>query len=148
MKRSGGIIVTLSDRTNECVFCSVEPDLIILQNSLAFAMFDGIPVSQGHSLIIPRRHVADYSDLTANEILAIHQILAEVRPLIQERFSPDGFNIGVNIGFTGGQTIMHVHVHLIPRYKGDVSDPVGGVRNVIPGKGNYIRSSKWKQIHA
>ena len=111
-------------------------------------MFDGIPVSQGHSLIIPRRHVADYSDLTENEILAIHQILAEVRPLIQERFSPDGFNIGVNIGFTGGQTIMHVHVHLIPRYKGDVSDPVGGVRNVIPGKGNYIRSSKWKQIHA
>ena len=92
--------------------------------------------------------MADYSDLTANEILAIHQLLAEVRPLIQERFSPDGFNIGVNIGFIGGQTIMHVHVHLIPRYKGDVNDPAGGVRNVIPGKGNYLRSSKWKQIHA
>ena len=65
----------------------------------------------------------------------------EVCPLIQERFSPDGFNIGVNIGFTAGQTIMHVHVHLIPRYKGDVSDPVGGVRNVIPGKGNYLRKA-------
>lgn len=104
-------------------------------------MFDGFPVSQGHSLIIPRRHVADYSDLTANEILAIHQILAEVRSLIQKRFSPDGFNVGVNIGFTAGQTITHVHVHLIPRYKGDVSDPVGGVRNVIPGKGNYLRKA-------
>jgi len=141
MKRSGDIIMTLFDRTNECPFCSVEPDLIILQNNLAFAMFDGFPVSQGHSLIIPRRHVADYSDLTANEILAIHQILAEVRSLIQKRFSPDGFNVGVNIGFTAGQTIMHVHVHLIPRYKGDVSDPVGGVRNVIPGKGNYLRKA-------
>ena len=80
--------MTLSDCTNECLFCSVEPDLIIVQNSLAFAIFDGFPVSQGHSLIIPRRHVADYSDLTAKEILAIHQILAEVRSLIQKRFPP------------------------------------------------------------
>jgi len=85
------------DHSNECLFCSVEPDLIILQNSLAFVMFDEFPVSQGHSLIIPRRHVADYSDLTANEIQAIHQILAEARPLIQERFSPDGFNIDLVI---------------------------------------------------
>ena len=133
--------MTLFDRTDKCLFCSVEPELIILQNSLAFAIFDGFPVSKGHSLIIPHRHVADYSDLTAKEIPAIHQILADVRSLVQKRFSPDGFNVGVNIGFTAGQTIMHAHIHLIPRYKGDVSDPIGGVRNVIPGKGNYIRKA-------
>jgi diadenosine tetraphosphate (Ap4A) HIT family hydrolase len=110
---------------------------IVFRNGLAFAVEDAFPVSPGHMLIIPRRHLADVFDLTPGEWVAIQELLRMSRGHITVHRRPDGFNVGVNVGPAAGQTIPHVHVHLIPRFTGDVTDPIGGVRNVIPGKGRY-----------
>lgn len=128
-----------SERQSGCVFCEVGKKKILSRNNLASAFNDAFPVSKGHTLIVPLRHVANYFDLTQPEINAIHQLISELRPkLMKEDKTIEGFNIGVNSGVVAGQTIEHCHLHLIPRRKGDVTDPVGGVRNVIPGKGNYL----------
>ena len=122
----------------ECIFCNLDPNReIIAQNDLALAFFDAFPVNPGHALIIPKRHVADYFALTADEVAAMQALLREVKAIVEKRFNPDGYNIGVNVNAAAGQSVFHVHMHLIPRYKGDVENPKGGVRGVIPSKQKY-----------
>jgi len=115
-----------------CIFCdySNSNDKHIAENELAFAIFDTYPVNKGHVLIIPKRHFKDFFDATEEEINAIYYLLQEVKVIVEKEFKPDAYNIGINIGEAAGQTIMHLHVHLIPRYKGDVEKPRGGVRNI------------------
>jgi diadenosine tetraphosphate (Ap4A) HIT family hydrolase len=104
---------------------------------LAVALHDGFPVSPGHTLIVPRRHIASPSEATPEEFAAIWSLLIEARAGIERELKPDGFNIGVNDGRAAGQTVMHLHVHLIPRFAGDSPDPRGGVRWVLPEKARY-----------
>jgi diadenosine tetraphosphate (Ap4A) HIT family hydrolase len=128
--------------SRECPFCGLEDYKIVASNKLAVAIYDTIPVSPGHMLVIPRRHFADYFDATDEERRAIDQLLRECRAILLGEKSPDGFNIGVNIGAVAGQTVFHLHVHLIPRYAGDHPQPEGGVRQIIPGKGYYSQITK------
>lgn len=122
------------------VNCNILRERVVLENDLAFAMFDGFAVSPGHSLIIPKRHVASYFDSTQDEILAIHDLIPKVKNLIEQNNKPDGYNIGINVGEVADQSVFHVHVHGIPRYKGVVANPRGGVRSVIPSKQNFKKS--------
>ena len=125
-------------KTN-CPFCSPNSEQeIITESATAFAMLDKYPVSKGHTLIIPKHHVENYFDLSEHSKTACWLVVDRAKRLLTERFNPDGFNIGVNIGYAGGQTIPHLHIHLIPRYDGDVTNPSGGVRNVIPSLGDYV----------
>jgi ATP adenylyltransferase len=129
------------DRERDCLFCNLQIDdrkRITAENDLAYAIRDGFPVTEGHTLFIPKRHTVDYFSLEQEEVLAINQLMDLNRQLLQNEDSTiDGFNIGMNCGETAGQTIFHCHVHLIPRRKGDVENPKGGVRNTIPDKGFY-----------
>lgn len=123
----------------DCVFCqnfmpNKEP---LLQNKLAIAYFDEFPVSKGHILIISKRHATTFFDLTKEEQISLITLLNECKEYIDKKYNPDGYNIGLNCGEFAGQSVMHVHMHLIPRYKGDVSNPRGGVRGIIPNKKNY-----------
>ena len=123
---------------NGCPFCRVESEReVIASSDLSLAFFDWFPVSPGHTLIIPRRHVASFFDLTKEERQDLLSLLDHVKSIIEERYHPNGYNVGVNIGEAAGQSVLHVHMHLIPRYKGDVTNPRGGVRGVIPSKQNY-----------
>jgi len=117
--------------TSTCELCV--PGEVLLENALAYVRYDNNSLSRGHVLVIPKRHVADFFEMTAEEQSAVLGLLGDAQSLIQGRHSPDGYNIGVNIGKAGGQSRMHVHVHLIPRYAGDVPDPRGGVRCVLAG---------------
>ncbi|WP_299091480.1 HIT family protein [uncultured Metabacillus sp.] len=117
------------------IFCTIND--ITLENNLAMAFFDKFPVTNGHLLIIPKRHVEHYFDLTSEEKQAMDDLLLQGKELLDHQFNPDGYNIGINNGEAAGQTIFHVHVHLIPRYKGDMKEPRGGVRGVIPEKRMY-----------
>lgn len=120
----------------DCPFCRPgRPEF--LANDHAFALFDKYPVSPGHALVIPTRHVEDYFDLDEAEKAACWALVDRVRDHLQTEFHPDGFNIGINCGAAAGQTVWHAHIHVIPRYKGDVAEPQGGVRGVIPGKQGY-----------
>lgn len=122
----------------DCPFCNPETEReLIVESATAYAMFDKFPVSKGHALIIPKKHCADYFDLTFREQSACIFMLNKVKEILAKQFNPDGFNVGININETAGQTVNHVHIHLIPRYKGDVENPRGGVRGVIPDKQNY-----------
>ncbi len=123
-----------------CPFCFTEGSRIILSNSHAVAIYDAFPVSQGHSLLIPKRHIASFFEATSEEQIALIKLLKEMQQVVQNEHKPDGFNIGINIGEAAGQTIMHLHIHLIPRYVGDIPDPRGGIRWIIPDKAPY-----WKQ---
>lgn len=124
--------------SKNCPFCDLSNDVeIICESETCVAFYDSFPVSPGHTLIIPKRHEASYFNLTDNERLAMSQMLFEVKQKLDERFHPDGYNIGVNVGEYAGQSVFHCHMHLIPRYKGDVSKPKGGVRGVIPSKQKY-----------
>lgn len=118
-----------------CVFCELET--VLTENDLAKAFYDNNPVSEGHVLIVPKRHVEDYFALTTDEKNAIDDLLLRCKVDLDDRYTPAGYNIGINCGKDAGQTIFHCHVHLIPRYIGDVADPTGGVRGVIPEKQNY-----------
>ena len=123
---------------NNCPFCKAESERdIIASSSLSVAFFDGFPVSPGHALIIPKRHVASFFDLSKEEQRDLLNLADRVKRIVEERYHPDGYNIGINVGEAAGQSIFHVHMHLIPRYKGDVPNPRGGVRGVIPAKQNY-----------
>lgn len=125
-------------RENGCRFCSVSEERIVAENDLAFAIRDGFPVTELHSLVIPRRHVSDYFELTEEELLACNELLRIVKEEILARdASVKGFNVGANSGLIAGQSIFHCHIHLIPRREGDVPNPKGGIRHVIPGKGAY-----------
>ena len=122
---------------NTCIFCKIEKEKIIAENDQCFAIFDGFPVSAGHVLIIPRRHVANYFELSSEEVMAMQSLMKELKVQLDQAFCPDGYNIGVNVNAAAGQTVFHVHMHLIPRYDGDVDNPKGGVRGVIPNKQKY-----------
>ncbi len=129
-----GGIYTMS----ECFFCNcIEKRDFELENKYAIARFDDFPVNKGHLEVIPKRHVKDWWEATPEERIAIFELLDKAKVLIDERFNPDGYNIGMNLGEKAGQSIMHLHVHLIPRYDGDVPNPRGGVRGIIPEKQNY-----------
>lgn len=101
------------------------------------SIMDGFPISRGHALIIPKRHIASLFDATSDEREALYDLLAQVKIELQEKYNPDGFNIGINEGAAAGQTVMHLHIHLIPRYSGDLPDPRGGVRWIFPEKADY-----------
>lgn len=120
---------------HHCPFCDATDPL--LANELAYARFDRYPVTPGHLLILPRRHVASFFETTPEEQAALWSLLFEAKRLLDESRAPHGYNVGVNVGEVAGQTIMHVHLHLIPRYRGDVESPRGGVRGVIPSKQSY-----------
>ena len=115
---------------NKCIFCNYENEKIIVENNLAFAIYDNFPVNEGHALIIPKRHFSSFFEANEEEILAMYELIHKVKLEIDEKYKPTGYNIGVNIGEDGGQTIMHLHVHVIPRYKGDIDNPRGGVRKL------------------
>ncbi|KJU72929.1 HIT family protein [Clostridium baratii] len=113
-----------------CIFCEYDKEEYIAENDLCFAIFDKFPVNEGHALIIPKRHFSNYFDATKEEIAAIYDLSHEVKKIIDDKYSPDGYNVGVNVNHEGGQTIMHLHMHIIPRYKGDIEDPRGGIRRI------------------
>jgi diadenosine tetraphosphate (Ap4A) HIT family hydrolase len=123
-----------------CPFCRLDMNRILISNQYGMAFRDGFPISPGHTLIIPRQHVANFFDLTTEERQSLWELVAAIRTNLMEEVHPDGFNVGLNDGQAAGQTVMHAHIHVIPRYKGDASDPRGGVRWIIPGKAAY-----WKQ---
>jgi diadenosine tetraphosphate (Ap4A) HIT family hydrolase len=121
-----------------CLFCNILQDRVIAENSIAYAIRDGFPVTEGHTLIIPKNHVDEYFGLSIEELLGCDNLLKSVRrDLLLVDDSIKGFNIGMNSGSVAGQTIFHCHIHLIPRREGDVENPRGGVRHLIPGKGHY-----------
>jgi len=122
-----------------CPFCSPVNREKVLASELCFARWDKYPVTEGHLLIIPNRHVPDYFSLTVEEKTALWVMVDEGKKLLDERFKPDGYNVGINVGIDAGQTVMHCHIHLIPRRSGDSINPRGGVRGVIPGKSDYSR---------
>ena len=121
--------------TDNCPFC--HPDGIIIENDLAFAIYDRYPVSRGHILVIPKRHFPDVFEATPEELRALAELTRRVREFVAEEYASDGYNIGINRGRAAGQSIMHMHVHFIPRYSGDRRDPKGGIRGVIPKKQKY-----------
>lgn len=121
-----------------CPFCELSKNVeVICETELCLAFFDSFPVSPGHALIIPKRHIASYFDLTDEEREEMSKVMLHVKQILDERFHPDGYNIGININQAAGQSVFHCHIHLIPRYKGDVENPKGGVRGVIPSKQSY-----------
>ena len=123
-----------------CAFCQIiykEKQRILAQNTLAFAIRDGYPVSAGHSLIIPCRHAGSFFEISSDERKALFELLDKVKIEIDKRYSPDAYNIGINDGMEAGQTLQHIHIHLIPRYQGDIDDPRGGIRWLFPHKAQY-----------
>jgi len=120
-----------------CLFCAIPREQILIDGPIAVAARDSYPVSKGHTLIIPRRHVASFFETTDEERQAMLKLLDEAKALLDREHKPDGYNIGVNNGVAAGQTVMHLHMHLIPRYVGDRPDPRGGVRWILPEKAVY-----------
>lgn len=127
------------DNNNPCLFCDRENQKfkLIAENDFCVARWDEFPVSRGHALVIPKNHLLSFFDLKGEEILKIFSLMRETKNVIQAQYNPDGFNIGINDGEVAGRTVHHLHIHIIPRYRGDVEKPRGGVRNIIPGKGSY-----------
>ena len=125
------------DRARECPFCSPDPARVFLDGALVLGLWDGFPVSPGHALLVPRRHVATWFDANEAERSELGGAIALARDAILKRHSPAGFNVGMNLGHAAGQTVPHLHVHVIPRYDGDVPDPRGGVRWVVPERAAY-----------
>ena len=123
-----------------CPFCSLPGGEKVLASELCFARWDKYPVTEGHLLIIPNRHVADYFSVAPEEKTALWAMVDEGKKLLQERFKPNGYNVGINVGTPAGQTVMHCHIHLIPRRSGDSVNPRGGVRGVIASKADYSRN--------
>ena len=129
----------MKDPNNPCLFCNSKESGLTDENQLAYVSYDSYPVTDQHCLIIPKRHVKDYFDLTVEEIVACDQLIKKIKKEIEKKdASVKGFNIGTNSGKIAGQSIMHCHIHLIPRREGDVENPQGGVRSVIPLKQHYI----------
>ncbi len=124
-----------------CAFCAVEPERVFHQGRLVLGIWDGFPVSPGHALLIPKRHVSGWFDATSQEQLELTEAIAAAKTAIERAHKPDAFNIGVNVGKAAGQTVFHLHVHIIPRYEGDVPDPRGGVRQLFIEKANYLNTT-------
>ena len=132
----------MKDPNNPCLFCDVKKTGIVYENELAYASYDSYPVSEHHCLIIPKRHIKDYFELTNDELLACNDLIKIVKKEItNEDPLVKGFNLGTNIGIVSGQSILHCHFHLIPRREKDVDNPQGGVRSVIPNKQHYKRNN-------
>ena len=130
----------MKDPNNPCLFCNTEESGFTVQNELAYASYDTYPVSKYHCLIIPKRHIKDFFELTDEELVACNDLIRKVKDeVIKKDPNIDGFNLGTNIGRVSGQSILHCHFHLIPRRLGDVDNPQGGVRSVIPNKQHYKR---------
>jgi diadenosine tetraphosphate (Ap4A) HIT family hydrolase len=124
-----------------CYFCSLPSKRIILETELSMVIRDSFPVSEGHTLIITKRHIESIFDATKEEQIGLLANLEEAKKILDNKFSPDGYNVGINDGKAAGQTVMHLHTHLIPRYSGDSEQAKGGVRWIFPDKANY-----WSQI--
>lgn len=120
-----------------CPFCAIEEVEAVLRNDLAYALFDKYPVNPGHLLILSRRHVPTWFEASPEEKSALMSLVEEGKHMLDNHRAPDGYNIGINVGHVAGQTVMHLHVHLIPRYRGDVKNPRGGVRGVVPARRSY-----------
>ena len=120
-----------------CLFCALPEGRIVIANTLAMTIRDGFPISPGHTLIIPKRHVATFFDATSEERLSLLELMDKAKRELDAELHPAAYNIGVNDGPAAGQTILHLHIHLIPRYDGDASDPRGGVRWIFPKKAKY-----------
>ena len=130
----------MRDPNNPCLFCDSKKSGIAHENDLAYTSFDSYPVSDHHCLIIPKRHIKDYFDMTNDELIACNDLIQIVKnEILSKDTNVKGFNIGTNAGKIAGQSIMHCHIHLIPRREGDVDNPQGGVRSVIPNKQHYKR---------
>ena len=129
----------MSDPNDPCLFCVTRG--VTRSNELAWCTRDSYPVSPGHSLIIPFRHTNSVFDLTREEMIACMELIVDEQQVLDSEFNPDGYNVGVNSGAAAGQSIFHVHIHLIPRFSGDSDRPQGGVRQVIPEKAAYVRRS-------
>jgi diadenosine tetraphosphate (Ap4A) HIT family hydrolase len=127
--------------TDDCPFCHLEQGRLIQALPNALVIWDGFPVSPGHALVVPRRHVAVWADLTREERIDIMDGIDIARAAIETKRSPDAYNIGINDGIAAGQTVMHVHMHVIPRYQGDHPNPVGGIRWVVPAEARH-----WKDV--
>ncbi len=131
----------MKDPNNPCLFCNIEKSGCAHENELAYASYDSYPVTEHHCLIIPKRHIKDYFDLSNKELVACNDLIQIVKnEIIKKDPSIKGFNLGTNIGKVSGQSILHCHLHLIPRREGDVDNPQGGVRSVIPNKQHYKRN--------
>ena len=132
----------IRDPNNPCLFCNTKESGIAAENQFAYASYDSYPVSEHHCLIIPKRHIKDYFDLSNDELIACNDLIKVVKKEITNK-DPliKGFNLGTNIGIVSGQSIFHCHFHLIPRREGDVDNPQGGVRSVIPNKQHYKRNN-------
>ncbi len=122
-----------------CLFCDIllKRDKIIYENDLAYAIFDNYPVTKGHALIISKRHFESFFEASQAELMAIDDALKNVKKILDDSIHPDGYNLGINQGLASGQSVMHLHVHMIPRHFGDTPNPRGGVRGVFPDKQNY-----------
>ena len=120
-----------------CPFCTLPPERILLTGSHGLIIRDGYPISPGHTLVIPHRHVDTFFNLTADERVDLLELLDQAKAGIEKEFKPDTYNVGINDGPAAGQTVPHLHIHLIPRYTGDVPDARGGVRWIIPDKADY-----------
>lgn len=126
------------NKNNSCIFCN--PSKVIVNGQYTYSKLDEFPVSKGHCLVIPKRHVKTLWELTDEELKDLYTVMKQTDDWIFEWYHPDGENIGINEGYAAGQTVEHLHIHIIPRYEGDVSDPTGGVRGVIPHKQKYKKS--------
>jgi diadenosine tetraphosphate (Ap4A) HIT family hydrolase len=122
---------------DECVFCNIDKENVLYQDESWVAVYDNYPVSKGHVLLIPKRHVKTYFELNYVELASIGLNINIVKHILDKKYEPSGYNIGINCGESAGQTVPHCHIHIIPRYDGDVEDPRGGVRGVIPEKQKY-----------
>ncbi|MCC5793641.1 MAG: HIT family protein [Chromatiales bacterium] len=120
-----------------CPFCTIEPARLLHESTAVRILRDGFPVSPGHLLLVPRRHVESWFEATPEEQQALTAAIAVAKALVEREHQPDGYNVGMNLGPAAGQTVMHLHLHVIPRYRGDVADPRGGVRWVLPGRADY-----------
>ena len=130
----------MKDPNNPCILCKIRKEELQFENQLAYSSKDSYPVSEFHSLIVPKRHVETYFELTKDEILSCNELILKTKEkILMQDSSVKGFNIGTNAGKSAGQSIMHCHIHLIPRREGDVENPQGGVRSVIPKKQHYKR---------
>ena len=135
-----------TDTGAPCPFCDPTDDRLFAQNALAIALWDGFPVTSGHALITPRRHIAGWFDTSESERSALFALVDTAKAIIDPVHRPNGYNIGINIGAAAGQTVFHAHIHLIPRFVGDVKDPSGGVRHVIPSKAHYTAAPDSRSI--
>ena len=132
----------MRDPNNPCLFCNSKISGIAHENELAYASYDTYPVSDQHCLIIPKRHVVDYFELSNEELIACNELIKIVKKEVLDKDqSVKAFNIGTNAGKMAGQSIMHCHIHLIPRRERDVANPQGGIRSVIPNKQHYTRKT-------